>query len=328
MKKIVAMMLCACMMLGLVGCGGGDTAADNKVVIYSSGEEFRNEYFLGRLKEQFPEYNITIQYLPTGNNASKLKSEGDQTEADIVLLLESGYMESISDMLEDLSAYDTSGYLPELVDPEHKYMVFDRESSAIIVNPKVLKDKGLPVPKSYQDLLDPQYKGLISMPNPKSSGTGYTYLLSLANTMGQEQALSYFDKLSENVLQFTSSGSGPVNALVQGEAAIGLGMTFQAVQEINKGAELEIHYFDEGAPYSTYSVAAVKGKLEEPAVKEVFDFFVNTLIMEDKQKFAPEQIYKDQDTTIENYPTDIQYADMTGIDDLNKKEELLSLWQH
>ena len=39
------MLLCVCMMLGLVGCGGGDTAS-NKVVIYSSSEEFRNEYYL------------------------------------------------------------------------------------------------------------------------------------------------------------------------------------------------------------------------------------------------------------------------------------------
>jgi len=119
-----------------------------------------------------------------------------------------------------------------------------------------------------------------------------------------------------------------VNALVQGEAAIGLGMTFQAVQEINKGAELEILYFEEGAPYSTYGVSVVKGKMQRQAVKEVFGFIVDTLILEDKEKFVPEKIYTEQDTSIENYPKDIQYADMTGIDDLNKKEELLSLWQY
>ena len=327
MKRFMAMLLCVCMMLGLVGCGGGDTAS-NKVVIYSSSEEFRNEYYLSRLKEQFPDYDITIQYIATGNCASKLKSEGTETEADIVMGLESGYLTSLKDMMEDLSGYDTSRYLPERVDPNHAYMTVDRESNAIIINPKLLQEKQLPVPKSYQDLLSPQYKGLVSMPNPKTSSTGYAFLLSLVNTMGQEEAFSYFDKLSENILQFTTSGSGPVNALVQGEAAIGLGMTFQAVQEINKGAELEILYFEEGAPYSTYGVSVAKGKMQRQAVKEVFGFIVDTLILEDKEKFVPEKIYTDQDTSIENYPKDIQYADMTGIDDLNKKEELLSLWQH
>ena len=328
MKKIVAMMLCACMMLGLVGCGGGDTAASNRVVIYTSDDEESNAYFVKRLNEHFPNYDIVMQYLPTGNNASKLKSEGTQTEADIVMELESGYLESLKDMLADLSAYDTSRYMPELVDKDHKYLVFERVSSAIVINPEILADKGLPTPKSYQDLLDPQYKGLISMPSPKSSGTGYTFLLNLVNVMGQEQALAYFDKLSENILQFTSSGSGPVSAVVQGEAAIGLGMTYQAVQEINKGVNLEILYFEEGAPYTTYGIGVVEGRLEDPAVKEVFEFIINDLISEDKEKFNPEKIYKDQNTVIENFPQDIPYADMTGIEDQQKKEELLSLWQY
>ena len=76
--------------------------------------------------------------------------------------LESGYLESLKDMLADLSAYDTSRYMPELVDKDHKYLVFERVSSAIVINPEILADKGLPTPKSYQDLLDPQYKGPVS----------------------------------------------------------------------------------------------------------------------------------------------------------------------
>ena len=59
---------------------------------------------------------------------------------------------------------------------------------------------------------------------------------------GEDAAFAYFDKLAENVLQFTASGSGPMQALTSGEAMIGLGMTFQAAQEISKGAELEIHF--------------------------------------------------------------------------------------
>ena len=60
--------------------------------------------------------------------------------------------------------------------------------------------------------------------------------------MGEEKGFEYFDELSKNILQYTSSGSGPVNALVQGEVGIGLGMTFQAVNEINKGSNLTIKF--------------------------------------------------------------------------------------
>ena len=144
----------------------------------------------------------------------------------------------------------------------------------------------------------------------------------------------YFDALYPNVLSFTSSGSGPVNALVQKEAAIGLGMTFQAVNEINKGVDLDLLYFEgpapypSGAPYSTGGTAVIDGKLERPAVKAVFDYIYNTLILEDKQLFMPEAIYKDQNTPIENYPTDIVYADMTGGSDFAEKDRLLSKWKY
>ena len=118
--------------------------------------------------------------------------------------------------------------------------------------------------------------------------------------------------MTPNVLAYTSSGSGPVNALVQGEAAIGLAMTAQTVTEINNGADLEILFFDEGSPYALYGITMIKGKEERACVREVFDYMVNTLIPIDKERYFPEKIYKDKDFIVQNYPSDIQYADMSN----------------
>ena len=57
--------------------------ASNKVVIYSGAEEYRNEYFKQRLSEEFPDYDIVIEYMPTGNLAAKLAAEGTDTDMDI-----------------------------------------------------------------------------------------------------------------------------------------------------------------------------------------------------------------------------------------------------
>ena len=78
MKRLFAILLTlAITILTLTGCGGSGSASDeNSVIIYSSDEDYINEYFLGRLKEQFPDYNITIEYLSTGENAAKLMAEG------------------------------------------------------------------------------------------------------------------------------------------------------------------------------------------------------------------------------------------------------------
>jgi iron(III) transport system substrate-binding protein len=257
MKKIFWFMAA----LFLAGIAVSCKKADNGVIIYTCTEDFRTEHMQELVKEKFPNYDITLQVLSTGNLAAKLKAAGTQTEADIILNLETGYFEGLQDILVDLSSYDLSDYLPEMVPPSKKFLPWDKSSGAIVISRSRLESAGLPVPASYQDLLNPIYKGLISMPNPKTSGTGYMFLISLINAWGEDAAYAYFDGFAENILQFTTSGSGPVNALIQGEAAIGLGMTLTAVNAINtRVLPLELFFFAEGAPTITTSFGIIKGK--------------------------------------------------------------------
>ena len=203
-------------------------------------------------------------------------------------------------------------------------------SGAVIINKKLLDEKGAPVPASYDDLLKPEYKGLISMPNPKSSGTGYIFLLNMVNERGEDAAFEYFDKLAGNMSGqgFTTSGSGPVKALVQGEAAIGLGMTFQAATEIENGSDFTIMFFKEGAPYTTYSSAVIAGKEKDEDVMKVFKYIVSDVSPEDKRLYNPEKIFKIQESTMKNFPKTVPYGNMDGISDVAKKDALLDKWNH
>jgi iron(III) transport system substrate-binding protein len=326
MKKIF-WLTAALLLIGIaVSCKKADNTG---IIIYTSTEDFRTEHMQELLKEKFPKYDITLQVLSTGNHAAKLKAEGTQTEADIILNLETGYLEGLQDILADLSAYDLSDFLPELVPASKRFLPWDKSSGAIVINRSRLESSGLPIPASYQDLLNPAYKSLISMPNPKTSGTGYMFLVSLINAWDEDAAFAYFDGLAENILQFTTSGSGPVNALIQGEAAIGLGMTLTAVNAINgRGVPLELIFFDEGAPSITTGFGIIKGKETRPVVKEVFEFAMTKLIKDDKELYCPEPVFKNQPNNISNYPRNIPYADMDGVYDLSLKERLLEKWKY
>ena len=203
----------------LCGCG----SKKEHILIYTSVEDYVIADMNARLKEEFPDYDITVEYVSTGNHAAKLIAEGKNTECDISYDLEYGYMEQLaqSGVLANLTSYDQSIYPADTVVSDN-YLIQCRVGGAIIVNTELLASKGLTEPTSYEDLLKPEYAGLISMANPKSSGTGYMFYKSLVNAWGEDEALAYFDALTPNILQYTSSGSGPVNALLQGEAAIGL----------------------------------------------------------------------------------------------------------
>ena len=94
----------------------------------------RNEALLEALHEEFPQYDIRLHYLSTGNNAARLRTEGSDSEADIVFALEGGYARQIADTLADLPDVDMSIYVEDLIDPTRKTVPFTRESACIAVN--------------------------------------------------------------------------------------------------------------------------------------------------------------------------------------------------
>ncbi len=325
MKKLLSLILVTVIFAALL-CGCGEKK--EKIVIYTSIEDYVVKDLDARLKEQFPDYEIKLEYMSTGTHASKLLAEKTDTKCDIIYDLEYAYLAQLdeNELLADLSGYNKDIYYADLIESEN-YIPHLRSGGAIILNTKVLSENNLPEPTCYEDLLKPEYKGLISMPSPSSSGTGYMFLKSLVNTWGEEKAFEYFDKLTENILSYTSSGSGPVNALLLEEVAVGLGMTAQSVIQINEGAPFKIVYFEEGSPFTVYGQAIVKGKDERESVKEVFDYLVNTYGYVYNENFGPEKLFKDKSYTLENFPQDIVYSDMKN-NTIEEKERLLALWKH
>ena len=326
MKKLLIIILAATLVFTLLATIG----EEESIVICSSAEQFRNDELQEQLHERFPDKNIIVMYMSTGKAASKVFAEGKGTEIDILVGLETGYLSKITKNLasiEGLSKIDyADGLTPE--DNDNYWVTWERQAGAIIVNRKILDKYGLEAPTSYEDLLKPEYKDLIAMPDPKSSGTGYFFYKSWVNTMGTEGALEYADKLYKNLKQLTESGSGPIKMLKQGEVAIGLALTFQAVKEINDGQPLEIIFPESGSPYSLTGTALVDGRELDPEIVEVYDFIINEFLVYDKENFSPENIYDGQVNKIENYPENIKYADMTGIQELEEKERLLGLWKY
>lgn len=324
MKKILCLLVAFTVLL----TGLTMIKNDNSIIIYSCLEQFRNDELQKQLNEQFPGMDIFVMYVPTAKAAAKLSIEGTGTDADIVVGLETAYMEKVKQYMADVTEYSHLDYLDDMVVENGKYVTWERQAGSVIINKSILEKENLPIPKTYEDLLDPIYKNLIAMPDPKSSGTGYFFLKNLINVMGEEKAFDYIDQLAVNVKQFTESGSGPVKLLIQGEVAIGLGLTFQGVNEKNNGNDFELLEPEFGSPFSLTGTSMVEGRQKNKNIEKVFEFIVNDYMVYDKMYGSPEQVLKEQINGVENYPTDIQYADMKGIDDINEKERLLAKWKY
>ena len=322
MKKTLLIVLSIIMILSMAAMVSAD---DNKVVIYHCLSSSRADPIFEQLKAKFPEYEIQMEYMGLSELAAKLKNEGTDTDIDIALDLGYVYMEDMKDLWADHSEFDASIFADFMQVEDKAWMPWTMYSGCVAVNMDVMADKGLEAPASWEDLTKPEYKGLIQMPNPASSGTGYIFLKMLAELWGPEKAFDYFDALAPNVLAFTSSGSAPLKALVEKEAGIALCMTYQAANKIAEGVNLQIVEVEGGHPWTSDGTAIIKGH-ETDAVKAVFNYLFTDVVYADA-KIGPEHGLAAGDEKIPGFPENIVYAEM-GEDTLAAKQELLEQWMY
>lgn len=321
MKKYICLIFLFILLI-TTGC----SKKTGRVVIYTSMEENRNKALKEQLAEKFPDKDIVVQYLSTGNSAAKIKNEGTNVEADIVLDLETAHMVDLEENFADLSSFDTSIYL-DGVNKSNKYLTWTKYTMALVIDKNYFDKHNLSVPKTYDDLLKSEYRNLIAIPDPKTSGTGYAFYLNAVNIMGEDKAIEYFKKLKNNLREFTTSGSGPTNLLKQGEIAIAMGMTSQGVEAIKEGYNFKIVSLKTGAPYNTTSFGIIKGRENKENVREVFEWLMNDFGKYDKEYFLPDKILKNQEVKVKNYPTNLKDAKMDGIDSVSVKQDLISKWE-
>lgn len=339
--SVIALLLCTAFVLA--GCGSTDnqdstssTTGKDRVVIYTAAEDERIAYIQEGLDKQFPDTEIVIQSLGTGQLLSKLQAEGKDSDCDIFYDLEVVNAEIIlnaaPDLFVDLSDYDFSIYDPSVTgytDRHHKYAVNGKTAGAFLVNTRMLEEKGLPIPETYEDMLMPEYAGLISMPSPKSSGTGYSYYNGMVTILGKEAGMEYFEELNPNIKEYTTSGSAPAKAAVRGDVAIAYGLLWQCVNYANENEGLTVVVPEQGLAFDLFTMGMISGHEAKGSVKEVFTYLYNELNKPQCAKFNPDKIYADMPAAeIQNYPENYKEITMAGLFDFQYKQDLLDKWKY
>jgi iron(III) transport system substrate-binding protein len=140
------------------------------------------------------------------------------------------------------------------------------------VSETVLKQRNLPEPKCWADLLDPKFKDEIQIADPASSGTAYTALATIVQLMGEDKGYDYLKGLHKNISQYTKSGIAPIKAISIGESAVGIGFLHDIVTQKLQGAPVKAIAPCEGTGYETGSVSLIKGARNEANGKKFYDW--------------------------------------------------------
>ena len=169
---------------------------------------------------------VTFLRATTGELVNRVITEKNDPQADILLggassyhiqAAKEGALESYtSPLAESLPAYAKAD--------DGTWTGICVLTLGIGVNEKRFAQKfpGTPLPKTWEDLLNPAFKGEIVMTNPVASSTGYLFVQNQLQRLGDDGGWKYLLSLSQNVGQFPDSGSAPAKLLGTGEYAIGV----------------------------------------------------------------------------------------------------------
>ncbi|MDT7727961.1 MAG: thiamine transport system substrate-binding protein [Actinomycetota bacterium] len=90
------------------------------------------------------------------------------------------------------------------VDPEHRLSAVDLGDVCVNIDNAYFTSNGIPAPKSYEDLANPQYKDLTVVESPATSSPGLAFLLGTVAKFGEDGWQEYWSKLKANGVKSVS----------------------------------------------------------------------------------------------------------------------------
>ena len=304
MKKILAVLMAVLMVASLAACGGNTSApatepapapaaanttapaaettapeqslidaakAEGELVVYGSCEED----YLAAACAHFEElYGIKVQYqrLSTGEVQAKIEEENGNPSADVWFggTTDPYNVVAAEGLLEAYEAENASHLLgSQYRDPDGYWYGIYKGILGFMVNKDELERMNLEAPADWQDLLKPEYKGLIWLSNYNTAGTAKLVINTMIQKYGHDDGIQYLVDLDKNIQVYTKSGSGPSKNVGTGECVIGIGFLHDGITQIvdNGYDNIELIIPSSGTSFEIGATAIFKGCAHPNAAK-------------------------------------------------------------
>lgn len=223
-------------------------------------------------------YSIPFDNKNSGQTLSQLLAEQNNPVADVAYYgVSFGITAAEKGVTE---AYKPANWdqIPEgLKDPDGEWFTIHSGTIGLFVNVDALDGK--PVPTSWQDLLDPTYKGMIGYLDPSSAFVGYAGAVAINGALGGdlgnfEPGLDYFAKLKQNNPIVPKQTA--YSRVLSGEIPIMLDYDFNAYRAKYKdGANIQFVIPEEGSVVVPYVMSLVKNSPNPDKGRKILDFVLS-----------------------------------------------------
>ena len=238
---------------------------ERELVVYGTALAGHFEKFSEPFRQHYP--FIKTQYSRTTGEAltSKIlrESAAKQLSADVVLI--NNYTHRIFMKRNIITAYSppaASNFPAGFIDKQGYWIGFYLVPYAITYNSKMIAKNA--APKSFDDLLNPKWKGRISLEREE-----YLVTQAHAQYLGQAKAIEYFKKLAKQDLLLVNGHSNQAMLLTAGEFPLIVYSDIARTEELKRrGAPIE---WVSAEPHVTVLVsAAITREAKHPAAARLF----------------------------------------------------------
>ena len=148
--------------------------------------------------------NVKVTFLQSGDTGSALNKailSKENPLADVFYGVDNTFLSRALD--EDIfDAYASPG-LAQIaqefkLDPEQRALPIDYGDVCLNYDKAYFESQGITPPGSLEDLLKPEYKGLVVVQNPATSSPGLSFLLATVGHFGEEGYLDFWQGLRDN----------------------------------------------------------------------------------------------------------------------------------
>jgi thiamine transport system substrate-binding protein len=183
----------------LVACGGTKEPGTLTVMTHDSFEI--SEDVLAAFEE---EYGVTVQFLKagdTGTAVNKAVLAAGNPLADVFYGVDNTFLSRALD--EGIFEPYESPLLADIpddfkLDPQNRALPVDYGDVCLNYDIAYFEDNDLAVPASLEDLLEPQYDGLLVVENPATSSPGLAFLFATIGHFGEDGYLDFWEGLVAN----------------------------------------------------------------------------------------------------------------------------------
>ncbi|MDO5038543.1 ABC transporter substrate-binding protein [Clostridium sp.] len=267
----------------------------------------REEEAISLLEKFKKETGCTYEFikLPTEEAVNKILAEKGKSSGDIFIGGSCDAYEVLKShgALAKYKSPNSNDIQAKYKDPDSYWTGFQVDVLAIGINKKIwdkdFKSKGISLPKTFDDLLQKEYKGKIIMPNPETSGTGYTFLASLYQELGKDKYKEYLSKFTENVPAYTVSGFNSIQRVSSGEYAVTVNFLGDQLLQSKFNKDI-ISIVPKNTGWNVDSIAELKNCVNKEAAESFIDFILSQEVANNLSNYSKATSTKQANNNIYN----------------------------